>query len=72
VFVFHPSPDTVAGERTSPTQPFPVKVPPFEPQGTAEESIIDFAPELRKRAVEQLRILTTAPPTVHTPHWFET
>ena len=41
---------TVPGERLSPTQPFPTKPPPFEPQGLALEDLIDFTPELRAEA----------------------
>ena len=44
----------VPGERTSPTQPFPTKPPPFDLQGSTEENLIDFSPELRSRAREQL------------------
>jgi quinoprotein glucose dehydrogenase len=39
------------GERTSPTQPFPLKPPPFERQGLADEDLIDFTPELRAQAL---------------------
>lgn len=42
---------TVPGERTSPTQPFPTKPAPFELQGTMEENLIAFTPELRKEAL---------------------
>lgn len=42
----------VPGERTSPTQPFPTKPPPFERQGISEDDLIDFTPELRQEAVE--------------------
>jgi quinoprotein glucose dehydrogenase len=41
---------TVAGERLSPTQPFPTKPAPFERQGSLEENLIDFTPELRAEA----------------------
>jgi len=37
---------TVPGEKTSPTQPFPTKPPPFELQGVQEKDLIDFTPEL--------------------------
>ena len=46
---------TVPGEKSSPTQPFPTKPPAFDLQGTTEENLIDFTPELRKRALEQLQ-----------------
>jgi len=44
----------VPGERTSPTQPYPTKPPPFAAQGVTDETIIDFTPELRARAREIL------------------
>ena len=43
---------TVPGERSSATQPFPTKPPPFGAQGVTEEDLIDFTPELRARALE--------------------
>ncbi len=45
---------TVPGERTSPTQPFPTKPAPYELQGSTEENLIDFTPELRAEAVKIL------------------
>ncbi|WP_169792282.1 pyrroloquinoline quinone-dependent dehydrogenase [Pseudohongiella spirulinae] len=41
----------VPGERSSPTQPFPSKPPPFEPQGISDATLIDFTPELREQAL---------------------
>ena len=41
----------VPGERTSPTQPFPTKPPPFERQGMSAEQLIDFTPELHAEAM---------------------
>ena len=52
---------TVPGERTSPTQPFPTKPPPFDLQGATEENLIDFTPELRRRALEQLKTFEHGP-----------
>jgi len=46
---------TVPGEKSAPTQPFPTKPPAFDLQGAVEENLMDFTPELRARAVEQLR-----------------
>lgn len=46
---------TVPGERTSPTQPFPSKPPPFDQQGVRIEDLIDFTPELRAEAVAMLQ-----------------
>ena len=43
---------SVPGERMSPTQPFPTKPPPFERQGTSEDDLIDFTPELFAEAKE--------------------
>ena len=42
----------VPGERTSPTQPFPLKPPPFDRQGVAIDDLIDFTPEMRTEAIE--------------------
>ena len=53
-----PGSDT-PGERTSPTQPFPTKPPPFDRQGVTIDDLIDFTPELRAEAtqlVKQYRI----------------
>jgi quinoprotein glucose dehydrogenase len=55
----------VAGERTSPTQPFPTKPPPFDVQGSHEANVMDFTPELRKRALEQMKPFVTGP--LYTP-----
>jgi quinoprotein glucose dehydrogenase len=43
-------PSTVPGERLSPTQPFPTKPAPYERQGSTEENLIDFSPELLSEA----------------------
>ncbi|HUP24400.1 MAG TPA: PQQ-binding-like beta-propeller repeat protein [Thermoanaerobaculia bacterium] len=55
----------VPGERTSPTQPFPTKPPPFESQGISDETIIDFTPELRAEAIEILKNYKVGP--LYTP-----
>ncbi|MGM0633678.1 MAG: pyrroloquinoline quinone-dependent dehydrogenase [Pseudomonadota bacterium] len=44
----------VPGERTAATQPFPTRPAPFEPQGLTDETLIDYTPELRAEALEQL------------------
>ncbi len=44
----------IPGEKSSPTQPFPSRPPPFERQGFGRDDLIDFTPELRKRAEEVL------------------
>ena len=45
---------SVPGERASPTQPFPTKLPAFERQGISVDDLIDFTPELRAEAEEIL------------------
>ena len=46
---------TAPRERTSPTQPFPTRPPPFERQGFLDDDVIDFTPEMRQQALEILR-----------------
>jgi quinoprotein glucose dehydrogenase len=41
----------VEGERTSPTQPFPSRPPPFELQGATRADLIDFTPEIFREAL---------------------
>jgi quinoprotein glucose dehydrogenase len=43
---------TVPGEEAYPTQPFPTKPPPYDRQGVSESDLIDYTPELHKRAME--------------------
>jgi hypothetical protein len=45
---------TVPGEKSSRTQPFPTKPAPFDRQGVTENDVIDFTPELRKKALAVL------------------
>jgi quinoprotein glucose dehydrogenase len=45
-------PSDVPGEWTSPTQPFPTKPAPFERQGFSEADLLDFTPEIFRRAKE--------------------
>jgi quinoprotein glucose dehydrogenase len=52
---------TVPGEQTSPTQPFPTKPPPFAYQGVTEETIMDFTPELRAKAMKVLEDYAIGP-----------
>ena len=47
-------PSTVPGEVASPTQPFPTKPAPFEPQGISDETLVDFTPELRAEALQNI------------------
>ena len=46
----------IPGERTSATQPFPTRPPPFDRQGMRLADVIDFTPEIRAEAE---RILTS-------------
>lgn len=70
-------PSAVPGEKLSPTQPFPTKPAPYETQGSTEDNLIDFTPELK---AEALKILNSydhgplfTPPTergtVNLPGW---
>ena len=45
----------VPGEKTSPTQPFPTKPPAYARQAVTVDNLIDFTPELRAQAVEQMK-----------------
>jgi quinoprotein glucose dehydrogenase len=49
-----PASDT-PGERTSPTQPFPTRPPPFDRQGVTLDDLIDFTPALRAEALELVK-----------------
>ena len=44
----------VPGEYYSPTQPFPTRPAAYEMQGISPDDLMDFTPELRRRALEQL------------------
>ena len=53
---------TVPGEKTSPTQPYPTKPPPYAKNFlTLPDDLIDFTPQLRAQAVEQMKAYKTAP-----------
>ena len=45
-------PSDVPGERASPTQPMPTNPAPFALQAVTEDDLIDFTPELRRRALD--------------------
>jgi quinoprotein glucose dehydrogenase len=45
----------VPGEKTSPTQPFPTRPPVFSRNYLATDDVIDFTPELRAQALENLK-----------------
>jgi glucose dehydrogenase len=42
----------VPGEKTSPTQPFPTKPPPYDYQGVMLDNLVDFTPELHAEALK--------------------
>ena len=52
---------TVAGEWTSPTQPFPTRPAPFDRQGLTDDDLIDFTPELKQEAREIVKQWTIGP-----------
>ncbi|HEX6214762.1 MAG TPA: pyrroloquinoline quinone-dependent dehydrogenase [Vicinamibacterales bacterium] len=52
---------TVPGEKTSPTQPFPTKPPPFARQGFTTDDLIDFTAELRAEALKIVEDYTLGP-----------
>jgi quinoprotein glucose dehydrogenase len=56
---------TVPGEWTAATQPLPSKPPGFDVQGYSENNLIDFTPELRALAVQEIAAYTTGP--MYTP-----
>jgi quinoprotein glucose dehydrogenase len=68
---------TINGERTSPTQPFPTKPEPFEPNGIRDADLIDFTPELKSAAQDILKSYNAGPlytpysskPTITRPAW---
>ncbi len=51
----------LAGEKTSPTQPFPTRPAPFDRQGVTVDDLIDFTPELRAQALEQAKAYKLGP-----------
>jgi quinoprotein glucose dehydrogenase len=51
----------VPGERSSATQPFPLKPPPFDRQGLTDDDVVDFTPELRAQALEVLKQFERGP-----------
>ena len=55
----------VPGEATSATQPFPTRPPPFDRQGIGIDDLIDFTPELRRRAEAAIAPYRTGP--LYTP-----
>jgi len=51
----------VPGEASWPTQPFPTKPAPFERQGSSQDNLIDFTPELRQQALTIVKRYVTGP-----------
>ncbi|HVZ50149.1 MAG TPA: PQQ-binding-like beta-propeller repeat protein [Gemmatimonadaceae bacterium] len=51
----------VPGEWTSPTQPMPMRPPPFDVQGVTQDGLIDFTPELRAKAIEAIKSYRIGP-----------
>jgi len=45
----------IPGERTSPTQPFPTRPPPFARQGVTQGDLVSLTPGLRARALRAVR-----------------
>jgi len=56
---------SVPGERLSPTQPFPTRPAPFESQGISDDTLIDFTPELRAAALQNIERFDYGP--LYTP-----
>lgn len=42
----------VVGEKVSPTQPFPTRPAPFDRQGYSEDVLVDFTPDIKRKALE--------------------
>lgn len=55
----------VPGEASWPTQPFPTKPPAFESQGVSLDDAFDATPELKAKAVEELKKYRLGP--IYTP-----
>ncbi len=60
-----PMAGAAAGERPSPTQPFPTVPAPFERQGVVPENLIDFTPELAREALAIVKRYRSGP--LYTP-----
>ena len=52
---------TVPMEKTSATQPFPTKPPAYSRQAVTEDQLIDFTPELRAQALQQIKAYKVGP-----------
>ena len=51
----------VPGEKASQSQPFPTKPKPFAKQGFGFDDLIDFTPEIKARALEEIEELSLRP-----------
>jgi quinoprotein glucose dehydrogenase len=61
-----PVPQTdVPGEKTSPTQRFPTKPPPFDRQGMSTADVIDFTPQVKDMALKAIEGFRLGP--LYTP-----
>jgi quinoprotein glucose dehydrogenase len=60
-----PTDTNVPGERLSPTQPVPVKPPAFTRQGFTENDLLDYTPELRRKARQLIQGVRFGP--IYTP-----
>jgi quinoprotein glucose dehydrogenase len=56
-----PTEPHLPGERPAPTQPHPIRPAPISGQGTNEDQVIDFTPELHKEAMKILSRYQTGP-----------
>jgi quinoprotein glucose dehydrogenase len=57
-----PVPQTdVPGEHTAATQPFPTRPKPFEMQGITTDDLIDFTPDLRRKALDVVKRFRLGP-----------
>ena len=51
----------IPGEQTAATQPYPTKPEPFDRQGVTLDDLIDFTPELKAAAVEEISAFRIGP-----------
>jgi len=58
-------PSTLAGEKAWPTQPFPVKTPPFARQGMTKEEITRLSPESRAECLAMTEGVAFGRPLFH-------
>ena len=64
-------PSDVPGELLAPTQPFPTRPPAYDRQGVSLDDLVDFTPEIKRRAEEVVARFRIGPiftpPSVATP-----